>query len=204
MCRPTREKAASGGRSQKRARCELSGLCERRLPWLSSWLTYLFILFYLTPNTLFFKVNLYDNTRSKSLPDDDVQSNLLKLCKSILTQWFHFLVLLFFSLCFISYWFQVYSIGWLDNHMLYLVFPTICPILQLAPYVVVEILLSIFPVLCLRPCDYFVTTNLCFLISSPFHPAPQHPCPLITTSFLSVSLSLFQFYLFILFIRFHT
>ena len=47
-----------------------------------------------------------------------------------------------------------------------------------------------FPVLCLRPCDYFVTTNLCFLISSPFHPTPlpsdNHQFSLCVFEFVSV------------------
>ena len=66
---------------------------------------------------------------------------------------------------------------WLDTFgtdvALYIVFLLIFPVSQLAPYIVITILLTIFSMLYLFPCGYFVSTNLCFLVPSVFHLVPQ-------------------------------
>ena len=46
---------------------------------------------------------------------------------------------------------------------------------HLALYIVITMLLTIFPMLCFISCDYFVATNLCSLIPSPFSPIPSIP-----------------------------
>ena len=46
-----------------------------------------------------------------------------------------------------------------------------------APYIVIALLFTIFLMFTLHPRGYFVTTNLYFLIPSPFSPS-TNPCPL--------------------------
>ena len=70
---------------------------------------------------------------------------------------------------------------------------------HLAPYVVNTALLTVFPVLTLHPCDYFVTTNLYFLIPSPFYPDPQPLSPLTTISLFTVSMSLSSLFVYFAF-----
>ena len=65
------------------------------------------------------------------------------------------------------------------------------------PFQITTILLTIFPVLCtLHPYDYSVTTSLYFLIPSPFSLIHPPSTPLATVKMLSVSMSLFLFFLF--------
>ena len=73
-----------------------------------------------------------------------------------------------------------------DNHILYLhsASPGISST-QLAPYTVITILLTVFPMLYLLSQDYFVATNLCFLVPHVFHPVSLLPSPLAATSSLS-------------------
>ena len=52
----------------------------------------------------------------------------------------------------------------------------------LAPYIVTVILLTILPMPYLHLCDYYVTTNLCFLIPLPFSPM----------TFLNIKLIIFK------------
>ena len=96
---------------------------------------------------------------------------------------------------------QVYSIV-VDSPILYKVFP-LTSNTHLAPYIVIAILLIIFPALSFTSPMYFVTTNLYFLIPSPFSPSPPNPTPVATIRLFSVSMSLSPFCLFILFFRFH-
>ena len=54
--------------------------------------------------------------------------------------------------------------SWLDSRVLYKAIP-------LAPYIVITILVTIFPMLYIISCDYFVTTNLYFLVPLLCNPA---------------------------------
>ena len=47
----------------------------------------------------------------------------------------------------------------------------------MTPYIVIRILLTSFPMLYFRSHNYSVTTNLYFLILSPFSPIPATPFP---------------------------
>ena len=65
-----------------------------------------------------------------------------------------------------------YTAQWFDTHILSKVFPQIFPRSHVAPHRVIAILLTIFPMLYFTSCDYFITTNLYFLIPSHLSPAP--------------------------------
>ena len=81
---------------------------------------------------------------------------------------------LFFQLKFtfsiILYQLQVHGIVVRKSYTLQSASPPDISSTQLAPYIVITILLTIFPMLYFTSCDYFVTTNLYFLISSFFQP----------------------------------
>ena len=79
---------------------------------------------------------------------------------------------LHFSFSIILYWFQVYSLV----IRLYVVFSLMFPVSMVA-YIIIKMLLTVFPMLCSTSFGYFVPTNLYFLIASPFLPSPPKPFP---------------------------
>ena len=86
---------------------------------------------------------------------------------------FSFIILKFFLFCIV---FRCPA-KCLNNHILCIVFSLIFLVPQLSPYLVITIFLTTFTMLYLYPCDYFVTTNLCFLISSLSHSPPYFLAP---------------------------
>ena len=63
-------------------------------------------------------------------------------------------------------WFRVYSFLVRQSYASHS-FPLNSSSPQMAPYIVITVILTVFPVLYLLPHDYFVTTNLCFLVPPP-------------------------------------
>lgn len=86
--------------------------------------------------------------------------------------WLHRVYYFFFQFIL----FQMYSLV-ANNHILYIVFPSVFPVPQLTPYIVTAVLLTIFPMLYLHPSYYSVTTNLYFLIASPLSSSLPNPLP---------------------------
>ena len=118
--------------------------------------------------------------------------------KVLVIRWFFLLSNFFLSTLF-CIWFQVYSLLVRESYALHSV-PLDISSAHLAPYTVITILLTVFPMVYLHPHDYFVTANPSCSIPSPFHPIPRTLFPPATTIQLSVSMSLFQFSLFIYFV----
>ena len=65
----------------------------------------------------------------------------------------------------------VYSILAVQSYTLQSVTTGISRI-QLAPYIVITVVLTVFPMLYFASHDHFITTNLYFSIPSPFSPSP--------------------------------
>ena len=112
----------------------------------------------------------------------------------------------FFIIIMCLFW--VHSSAVRQSHNLHNV-SMIFPVPHLAPYIVITISSTLFPMPYLLPCDSFEATNLSFLVPSPLLRSVPTSLPVFSlyppvflapTSFLSVSMVLLQSCLFIYFV----